>query len=113
VRLGVLDLYGASPRSLTPTEVSLALVFARVAIETLLDGSDGSSVALLDDPQVGVMHGRLEIYQAQGMVKVDLGVDLAEALALMRAHAFGRDVTLLDVARLILDGERLLGPQGG
>jgi hypothetical protein len=32
---------------------------------------------------------------------------------LMRAHAFGRDVTLLDVARLILDGERLLGPEGG
>ena len=41
------------------------------------------------------------------MVTVDLGVDLAEALALMRAHAFGRDLTLLDVARELLAGGRL------
>jgi hypothetical protein len=109
VRLGVLDLYGARPRSLSPDELSLALVFAGVATEILLTGAEGSSVALLDDPQLGVMDRRLEIHQAQGMVTVDLGVNLAEALALMRAQAFSRDIALLDVARLVLEGERLPG----
>jgi hypothetical protein len=46
-------------------------------------------------------------------VTVDLGVDLVAALALMRAHAFSRDLTLLEIARLILAGERLPGPGDG
>lgn len=112
VRLGVLDLYGASARSLAPDELSLALVFARVATDALLTAADGSSVGLFDDPQLGAMDGRLEVHQAQGMVTVDLGVDLAQALALMRAHAFSRDVALLELARHILEGERLPGPEG-
>jgi hypothetical protein len=41
------------------------------------------------------------------MVMVDLEVDLAEALSLMRAHAFGRGLSLLDVAREVLAGARL------
>ena len=56
------------------------------------------------------MERRLEIYQAQGMVTVDLGVDLAGALALMRAHAFNLDLPLFDVAQAILAGERLAAP---
>jgi AmiR/NasT family two-component response regulator len=68
-------------------------------------------VGLLDDPQLGAMDGRLEVHQAQGMVTVDLGVDLAQALALMRAHAFSRDVALLELARHILEGERLPGAE--
>lgn len=107
-RLGVLELYGGRIHSLSPAELSLALVFAQAAIDSLLDPPSGSSVALLDDPQVEAMDRRVEIHQAQGMVTVDLGVDLAQALALMRAHAFSRGITLLQIARLILAGEQLL-----
>ena len=46
----------------------------------------------------------MEIYQAQGMVVADLGVDPAEALARMRAHAFGNEMPLLDLARDIISG---------
>ena len=53
-------------------------------------------------PLVDALERRAEIHQAQGMVMVDLEVDLAEALLLMRAHAFSRDVSLLEVAREIL-----------
>jgi hypothetical protein len=38
------------------------------------------------------------------MVVVDLEVDAAEALARMRAHAFGNDIPLLDLARDIISG---------
>jgi len=41
------------------------------------------------EPDVNeVLAPRLEVYQAQGMVMVDLGVSLTEAMALLRAHAF-------------------------
>ena len=38
------------------------------------------------------------LYQAQGMVMVQLGVDLAEAMARLRAHAYAVDRRLADVA---------------
>ena len=107
VRLGVLELYGGRIHPLSPAELSLALVFAQAAIDSQLEPPSGSSVALLDDSEVEVMDRRVEIHQAQGMVTVDLAVDLAQALALMRAHAFGRGIPLLEISRLILAGERL------
>lgn len=110
VRLGVLDLYGASARSLAPDELSLALAFATAATDVLIARPAGSSVALLDEAGLGAMDRRLEIHQAQGMVTVDLGVDLLEALALMRAYAFSRDIPLLELAHLILGGESLAAP---
>ena len=107
VRLGVLELYGARTHPLSSAELPWALTFAEAATDTMADPASGSSVAWLDDRSVGAMDRRLEIHQAQGMVTVDLGVDLAQALALMRAHAFGLDLPLLEVARRILAGERL------
>jgi hypothetical protein len=107
VRFGVLDLYSATARSLDADELSLALVFAKAATETLLARPSGSTVPLLDDLGLGAMDEHLEIHQAQGMVTVDLGLDLAAALALMRAHAFSREISLFEIALLILAGERL------
>ena len=46
----------------------------------------------------------LEVYQAQGMVMVDLGVGLAEALVRLRAHAFLEGRPLADVARDVVAG---------
>jgi hypothetical protein len=110
VRLGVLEMYGARVRSLSPVELSIALAFTRAATDSLVDSPSGLSVALLGDRSMQAMGDRIEIHQAQGMVTVDLGVDLAEALALMRAHAFGVGLPLLEVARRILAGERLQVP---
>jgi GAF domain len=106
VRLGVLELYGARVRSLSSAELSLALVFAQAATDSLLEPPSGSS-ALLEDRNAEGMGHWIEIHQAQGMVTVDLGLDLAEALSLMRAHAFSRDLPLLSLARMILAGERI------
>jgi hypothetical protein len=110
VRLGVFELYDEHVRRLSSDELSLALVFAETATDCLLDPPAGTAVALLDDPALGAMNQRIEIHQAQGMVTVDLGLDLTAALALMRAHAFSRNLTLFELARAILDGERLPKP---
>ncbi len=107
VRLGVLELYGSRVHSLSSAELSLALVFAQAATDSLLEPPSGSSVAMLEDREAEGMGHWVEIHQAQGMVTVDLGLDLAGALAVMRAHAFSRGLPLLELARMILAGERI------
>jgi hypothetical protein len=107
VRLGVLDLYARMPRTLTPEEVSMSLTFVDLALERLLHPEAGSMAVAVNARLAEALERRGEIHQAQGMVMVDLQVDLAEALSLMRAHAFARGLSLLDVAREIVAGGRL------
>jgi GAF domain-containing protein len=97
-RLGVLDLYREQTGQLSADELSHALSFAEVATTVLLDGQqhapDGLMVHGLDDA-VGY---HSEVHQAQGMVMVQVGSTLAEALALLRAHAYAQERSLADVA---------------
>jgi len=104
VVLGVLDVYTDQPGSLSQEQVAAALTTAQRATEILLDGNLVTASGRLDRDLSTVLDHRVEIYQAQGMVVVDLGVDLAEALARMRAHAFGNEIPLLDLARDIIAG---------
>jgi AmiR/NasT family two-component response regulator len=46
-----------------------------------------------------VLGQRAEVYQAQGMVAVQLGVPLADALSRLRARAYAENRPLGDVAR--------------
>ena len=41
---------------------------------------------------------RVQLFQAQGMVMVQLGVSLADALARIRAHAYAENRSLAEVA---------------
>jgi hypothetical protein len=107
VRLGVLDLYAAHRGNLDPETLSMALTFADLATERLLERPREPAADRLDGRLLQMLERRSEIHQAQGMVMVDAAVDLATALALMRAHAFSRGVPLIDLAREILAGSRL------
>jgi hypothetical protein len=86
--------------------VSLALTFADLATELLLQGPGDGQALGLNERLMEAFDRRSEIYQAQGMVMVDREVTLAEALSLMRAEAFARGLALIDVAREILAGGR-------
>ena len=103
-RVGVLDIYRRESGELSPAALASGHSFAEVALKLVLqaqaDAPDGQLPQDLDD----ALSYRLEVYQAQGMVMVDLQVDPVEALARLRAHAFatGRDITA--VARDIIDG---------
>lgn len=99
-RLGVMDVFRTGVGMLSPDELTLALTFAEVAVSTLLDGRDGVAAAdgWPDDP----LGSRAELFQAQGMVMVQLGVSLAEAMVRMRAHAYVNDLRLYDVATEIV-----------
>ncbi len=99
-RLGVMDVFRTDAGMLSPKELTIALTFAEVAVSTLLDGRDRVEAAdgWLDDP----LGSRAELFQAQGMVMVQLGVSLAEAMVRMRAHAYVNDLRLYDVAAEIV-----------
>ena len=100
--LGVLDVFRARPGSLTGEELRQALTFADVAVTTLLDGQQSAQAGASADGVDEAILSKAEVYQAQGMVMVQLGVTLGEALARMRAHAFAHNRRLDQVARDVL-----------
>ena len=107
-RLGVLDLYRDVPGSLSAEELAQALTFADVATSMLLDGQEQAPPGAAASGLAEVLEYRFELYQAQGMVMVQLGVTLVEALAVLRAYAYSHDRDLADVARdVVSQGLRL------
>jgi hypothetical protein len=104
-RLGVLSLHMSRPRSLTAPEIATSLMVTELATEIVLDGfpsvADRGAAEL---PRFDVDSMRDQVYQAQGMVMVQLGVSLPEALARLRAHAFATDQDLADLAVDVLAG---------
>lgn len=108
VRFGALTGYSDTTRSLVWAELSLCALYAEVATEFLIDTSAGPPPP--GGPETfleGDVRVRSEVYQAQGMVKVDLGVSLAVALARLRALAFAEGVALNLLAGEIVAGRRL------
>lgn len=98
-RLGVLDVFRPRPGPLTADELRQALTFAEVAVTTLLDGQAHAQPGAAADGLAEAMDSRAEVFQAQGMVMVQLGVSITEALARMRAHAYAENLPLAEVAR--------------
>ena len=104
-RLGALDVYRDEPGALSSWALSRALTYADVAMQTVLEEQEavaGSRDPLWTDGD----DTQFEVYQAQGMVMVQLGVDAAEALSRMRAYAYANGLRLSHVAEDII-GHRL------
>ena len=80
IRVGVLTLYRAVPGPLPAGELADVLVFADIALQLLLDGASGISGSPDYRPLDGMSDRRAVVYQATGMISVQLGVSLAEAL---------------------------------
>jgi GAF domain len=104
VSLGVLDIYAAVPTTLDEGQLSLALAFAEIATETLLHKARPGRESFLDPGIRTAIGSRAEIYQAQGMVMIDLGTSLVDALVRIRAFSFGHHRSLGDVAHDIVTG---------
>ena len=116
ISVGTLLAHRSSPGSLRSGQLIDALALADALTVLLLrraTGEPARPTAESDGPSPGwaapVTH-RLEVHQATGMVSVQLGVSLAEALVRLRAYAYANDRSLNEVAadvvarRLRLDG---------
>ena len=111
-RLGAIDFYRNEVGVLSAPVVAQALTFADLAIRSLLDGQRQSHTGAYSVPLDESFDNRFQVYQAQGMLSVQLGVSMPEAMVRLRAHAYAEDLLLGDVAdaivarRLTLESDR-------
>lgn len=96
-RLGAMTVYRDQAGPLSARLLMQALAFADAAMTGVLDAQARTDA---DGPSVleSTMEGSFLVYQAQGMVKVQLDVSLAEALVRLRAYAYAHDRPLNEVA---------------
>ena len=105
-RLGVLLLYRDQPGALDPPQLARALRLADSAFFALLDQLAGPTTA--SGEVEGQRHGthvafhRAQVYQAAGMLTVQLGVTIEQAMVRLRGYAFASDRPVADVAAEIV-----------
>lgn len=104
IRVGTLILHRDTAGPLSVTELGDALTFADAVTLTLLIDDESRAGA------GGPIGHDTAVYQASGMVSVQLGVTVAEALVRLRAYAYGNNRSTGEVAadvvarRLRFDG---------
>lgn len=106
-RVGALDLYRTRSGPLDERALTGALLAAELAALPLLDLLGAHRDDASWDEQDGWTQleslERVEVYQATGMLIEALDVDPTEALVRLRAHAFARDLTAVEVAWEIVE----------
>jgi ANTAR domain/GAF domain len=120
IRAGILGAYRRSPGPLTGGQLGDLLILADAATMLLLDSlGDGAAAAAdgdgawLDGRSPDLALHRAEIDQATGMLIVQLGVNVTEAFARLRAYAYAENRRLADVASDIVARRLRLHPDPG
>lgn len=102
IDVGAVDLYDRDPATLADADVQDAIALsdavARQVLHRALARHDDSG-----EQDVVVSHySRREVYQASGMLAAQAGVGAADALLLLRAHAYARGRTVRGLADEVL-----------
>jgi hypothetical protein len=112
IKLGSLCMYRASSGRLDDAQATTAHAYASAAVVVLLHLQDQMwPVGALHPELAEPVAYRAVIHQATGFLSVTASVGMAEALLLMRAHAFAAELPLLNIARDILSGRLRLHPE--
>jgi hypothetical protein len=99
VRVGALNLYRDRAGPLTDDQQADAVVIAGIAAWAIVEmQADAEPGVLGADLEVGT-NFQFVVHQASGIVAVQLGVGVAEAMLRLRAHAFSTGRLVADVAR--------------
>lgn len=103
VRLGAMNLYNTKPGALTDDQHADALVMADIAAHAiLLLQANAAPDTIADELAAGADFHHV-VHQAAGMIAAQLDVPVGQALILLRAHAFGNERALTDVAAEVVD----------
>lgn len=97
-RLGVLGLYRDWPGPLSQDQADALLLYADAVLMLALDERGGLAPGAVDLLGAGFTERRAEIHQAVGMISVQLGVSLTDALVALRARAYADGRTIAQVA---------------
>ncbi|HEY4929514.1 MAG TPA: GAF and ANTAR domain-containing protein [Acidimicrobiales bacterium] len=98
VRMGALNLYRDTPGTLSDPQFRDGLLLADVAARTILSVQAGAPPGLVAAELESGANFHLVVHQAAGMVSVQLGVGVTEALVRLRSLAFRSGRAIDDVA---------------
>ena len=113
VRLGALNLYCDEPRPLTDAQHADAVLLAGIVAQALVLLQAGAPAGAVAAELEASADFQLIVHQAAGMVSAQLDVSVGQALIRLRAHAFGNDRPLIDVARAVVDRQLRFDAQSG
>jgi GAF domain-containing protein len=109
VRLGALNLYRDCPGPLSGDQHADALVVAGVAARWVLEAQAGAaSGAVAGELEIGADF-HFVVHNAAGMVSVQEGISVTEALIRLRAFAFSNERLLAEVAEDVVARRLRLG----
>jgi hypothetical protein len=99
IRLGAMNLYKDRPGTLSDGQHADAMLMAETAGRAVLAMQANAPPGALAEELEAGSDFHLVVHQASGMVAVQLGVSIAEALIRLRAYAFVQDCPLNDIAK--------------
>jgi hypothetical protein len=102
VRLGALNLYRDRPGPLSGDQHADALVLADVAARWVLEAQAGAPPGAVAAELEAGADFHFAVHNAAGIVSVQLGVSVTEALIRLRAYAFSHDRLLAEVAEDVI-----------
>lgn len=109
VRLGALNLYRDVAGPLTSEQHADALVVAEVAARWVLEAQAGAALDTVAEELEVSAEFHFTVHNAAGIVSVQEGISVTEALIRLRAFAFSSDRSLADVAQDVIARRVRLG----
>ena len=100
--IGALNLYHDHAVELTGEQLADATAVSHVAARTVLRWQSLAAPGSVAWQLEGVPAHRAVLHQASGMISVQAGVSLDDALALLQAYAFAEDRAIADVAEAVI-----------
>jgi hypothetical protein len=101
--VGAVDLYSDGPRDLSTQQIDDATNLSRVLARHVLRRALLSLAAEGEDAGWDGQYSRREVHQATGMVIAQMGLSAADALLVLRGHAFATDRSVRDVAADVVE----------
>ena len=97
-RLGVLCLYRQRAEELTRDQLDTMLLYADAIMILALDDRGGLAPGSAELIGESFSERRAEVHQATGMISVQLGVSVTDALVALRAHAYAEGRPVAQIA---------------
>lgn len=109
-RIGALNLYRGHAGALSDVQHADALVLAEVATNVILAELAGATPELMTIELRDVGLGHHQVHQAAGMISVQIGSSIGDAMVRLRAHAYASGETLRAVAAEVVARRRRFEP---
>ncbi len=113
VGVGALNLYRDRPGPMSDDQHADAVIVASIAARAIVATQAGAIPGQIGADLEAGANFRFVVHQAAGMVSVQLGTSVDEALVRLRAHAFRHDLSVVDVSRDVIARRLRFGDRDG